>query len=66
MRSFVNQFCNMVFSMQGPVPPVTSHADVRKQRKLRREQRYNRVWRDAYCAEVIDILNDPAHNKTTE
>ena len=66
MRSFVNQFCNLVFSMQGPVIPDTRPEQLRKERAKRRRQRQNREYRGAYCQEVIDILNDPTHNKTTE
>ncbi len=64
--SYVNRFLELVFRMEGPKPPQVTPAQARAARRKQREQQFNRQWRQGYCDEVIAILNDPAHNKTTE
>lgn len=64
--SYVNQFLDMVFRMQGPIPPEVTAAEDRRRRRLNRERAADRRYRSAYCEEVIAILSDPTHNKVTE
>lgn len=64
--SLVNQFLNAVFHGPLPEPPEITHREMRQRRKARQQVEMDKRWRSGFCEDVLAILNDPAHNKTTE
>jgi hypothetical protein len=64
--SYVSRFLDLFLSMEKPAAPAKTVQQAHKERRRRREQLTNISWRRDYCNDVLCILNDPAHNKTTE
>lgn len=64
--SYVSRFIEAFYSTPTPRRPDIT-PDQSRRATRRRQQRYRDfVDRGQYCDEVIAILNDPTHNKTTE